>query len=587
MKVGGIIFGGIFFLAGLAAFFFFILSTLFDAFQMQSWQSTPAELTRADISRYESRNDNGSYTTMYSVDIEYIYQAKGKTYTGTRADLREDSSSDSDEHYQRLYKMKQEAAQNRLKVWVNPNEPNESIYDRNIDFKFTLIMTIFTSVFMFVGGGIMYASRKKEQPMPLGITPDPTKPWTTRAEWASPTLYSNAKNKIGLIKFFTILSFLFCGMFSLALFGQHPVATVFSFILLLPPFFLFRWYKKTKQEWDHFDKVPMQLKPYPGVIGGNVSGSILIPQRYTNGDRYTFELTCTHHWTTRSSNKSENHSSILWSKQIKPTPKSKVTGTYLIFDFEVPADKPSSSKPDNNYHTWTIKISSELKGINFNRAYDIPVFITQDSQTVEDELKQKPLTAQQKSQIHKRLSVNSNNQAQDLTRNSIQNTSIANGPINNNPKQSLTMHTPGSKAGWFIGGIGTLFFIIGMVIATVGESFFGYVFSTMATVFIALGVFALARNCEIRVSPNLLEVDVFMFSKLVKQHKLNLNDIKEIKAYKSSSASQNGKQTTEKYDLKLFTVSGQRIDLGGEFVSMKNATHMQLEIEAVLGGGIT
>ena len=253
----------------------------------------------------------------------------------------------------------------------------------------------------------------------------------------------------------------------------------------------------------------------------------------------------------------------------------------------MPADKPSSSKPDNNYHTWTIKISSELQGINFNRAYDIPVFITQDSQTVEDELKQKPLTAQQKSQIHKRLSVNANNQAQDLTRNSIQDTSIANGPINNNPKQSLTMHTPGSKAGWFIGGIGTLFFIIGMVIATVGESFFGYVFSTMATVFIALGVFALARNCEIRVSPNLLEVDVFMFSKRVKQHKLNLNDIKEIKAYKSSSASQNGKQTTEKYDLKLFTVSGQRIDLGGEFVSMKNATHMQLEIEAVLGGGIT
>lgn len=586
MKVGGIIFGGIFFLAGLAAFFLLILITLFDAFQMQSWQSTPAQLTRADISRYESRNDNGSYTTMYSVDMEYTYQAMGQTYIGTRSNLREDSSSDSNEHYQRLYKIKQEAAQNQLFVWVNPNEPSESIYDRNINFKFTLIMTMFTSVFMFVGVGIMYSSRNKTLPLPLGIKPDPNKPWTTRAEWASPKIFSNAKSKIGIIKFFTILSFLFFGMFSLALFGQHPIATVFAFVLLLPPLFLLYFYRKTKREWDHFDKVPMQLNPYPGVIGGKVGGSILIPERYTRGDHYTFELTCTHHWTSRSGNKSESHSSIIWSKSIKPTPKSKITGTYLDFAFEVPADKPSSSKPDNNYHNWTIKISSELKGINFNRAYDIPVFITQDSQTVEDELKQKPLTAQQKSQIHQRLSVNSIHQALDLTRNSNSEVSISNSPSNHTAKQSLSMRTPGSSAGWPIAGIGAVFFIIGIVIATVGQSFFGYAFSAMASLFIVLGVFSVGRNCQIRASHNLLEIDVYMFSRLVKQHKYSRENIKEIKSYKASSTSKNGKQSNEKYNLKLFTVSGKIIDLGGEFESMKNATHMQLEIEAVLAGSL-
>lgn len=582
MKLGGIIFGGIFFLAGLSAFYFIVLSTLFDAFNMQSWQSTPAELNQAKISSYQSRNDNGTHTTMYTLNIEYTYQSQGRNYIGTRATLLESSSSNSDEHYQNLYKIKQESSQNRLNVWVNPQDPYESIYDRDINFKFTLMMAMFSSVFMFVGGSIMYVSRKQETPMPLGITPDPKQPWTTRAEWASPVILSNAKNKIGLIKFFTILSFLFFGMFSLALFGQHPVATVFSFILCLPPFFLFRWYKKTKNEWDHFDKVPVQLNPYPGVIGGHVGGSILIPERYTNGDRYTLELICTHHWTTRSGSKSESNSSILWSKTINADPKPKVNGTYLNFKFEVPADKPSSSKPDNNYHNWTLKISSELKGINFNREYEVPVFITKDSASVKDELKKKPLSAQQKSQMHARLSVNTVSETHLKTHENLSAENISSDPGNRKPTQSLEMHTPGSVAGWFIGGIGVLFFIIGMVIATVSESFFGYAFSAMATLFIALGAFALGRNCKVRVSSSLLEIDVYMFSKIINQHRLKQQDIREIKPYKSSSSSTNGKQSTETYGLRVFTATGKLIDLGGDFKSMKNATHMQLEIEAIL-----
>lgn len=577
MKISGIIFGGIFFLAGLSTFYFLVLSTLFDAFHMQSWQSTPANLNQAEISSYESRNDDGSYTTMYSVNMEYEYWAGGQNHIGTRVDIRGDSSSDSDEHYQRLYKIKQENEQKKLNVWVNPDDPSDSIYDRKISIRLTAIMTLFASVFMFVGGGIVKISRKKESKLPAGITPDPNKPWTTRAEWATPTIYSDANSKLALIKFFSILSVLFFGMFSIALFGQHPVATTFSFLLWLPSYFLFRWYKKKKLEWDHFQKVPLQLTPYPGVIGGEVSGSILVPAPYTLGDNYTFTLKCTHHWTTRSGNETKSHSSILWSEAIQPTPKAKVNGTYLTFAFKVPADKDESSKPDNNYHRWTISISSKLKGIDFNRDYEIPVFITEKSQTVEDELKQQPLTASQKSDLHARLTVN---HGDGISSESINNNTSK--PSNNSQDQTLSLHTPGSTDGWFIGGIGVLFFVIGTVIATVGGSKFGIVFAAVATVFIAIGVYALGRNCQIKAEPNRLEISVFLFSKIVNHHVLATKDISEIKPHKSSSSSQNGKQTNEKYGLRLFTTSGRMIDLGGEFKSMKNATHMKLEIEKCL-----
>lgn len=571
MKVGGVIFGGIFFLAGLATFYFFVLSTLFDAFQMLNWQSVQADVKNVDVSSYQSRNDNGSYTTMYSVDLSYSYSLGGKTYFGDRADIMGGSSSNSDEHYQRLYKIKREASQNRFRVWVNPDDHYESIYDRSVDVKITILMSLFSGVFMFIGGGIIAISRKEEAELPPHVLPDPTKPWTTRAEWASDTIYSNAKSKVGLIKFFTILATMVFGMISIAMMGTHPVATGFAIAFLAPPFFLFRWYKKKKAEWDHFQKVPVHLSPYPGLIGGKVSGNILIPQAYTAGDQYTFTLKCTHHWVTRSGNERKHHSSLIWSEDFKPTPKAKVNGTYLKFDMDVPADKPQSSVPDSNYHTWTLEIKSELKGINFHREYELPVFITEDSKTVEDELEENPLTAAEKAEIHARLNVNKPSSAP------AQSETVA-IPASGD----LTLHTPGDKTGWIFAGMGSLFFIIGMAIATIGESAFGYVFATMATLFIAIGVLIAGRNCKIRVSPGKITVDVYIFSKYTKQHVLALDNINEIQAKQSTSTSTNGKQSYVRYGLKVMTRYGRDIDLGGEFKSMKNATHMKQKIEAIL-----
>jgi hypothetical protein len=576
MKIGGIIFGGIFFLAGLAVFSFAVLDNVYDAIEMQSWEPTPAELKRSEMHSYESRNDNGSYTTMYSVDIEYEYISGGKIYTGTRADIHDNSTSNRSKHSQRLYELEQEAKRNQFKVWVNPNDPSESVYDRTLDLKFTLTMALFSSTFMLVGGGIMYLSRKKDKKLPSRMASDPTQLWTTRPEWASSTVYSNAKSKIGIIGFFTILLTLFLGTFSLALFGEHPVATTFSFLLWLPPIFMFRWYRRVKREWTFFDKVPLQLRPYPGVIGGTVAGSIAIPCAYTKGDHYTFELKCTHHWQTRSGNETKNRSSVVWSKEITPKPIPKIKSTYLTFDFDVPADQPSSSVPDNNYHSWTLSITSELKGINFNREYEIPVFVTRDSQSVEDELIQQPLSAQQKAEIHARLSVNQPSDTHDES-----------APIPSafyNTGQALTMHTPGSSTGWFIAGFGLVFFIIGALIGTYSDAIFGVIFSSFATVFILIGILVVGKNNHIRVKPNQLDVDVFIFSKLINQHKLTQQDIKDIQPQVTSSASHNGKQISKKYSLILLTTDGKRIDLGGEFESMKNATHMQNEIEAVLAG---
>ena len=62
MKKGGYLFGGIFFLAGLAILYFMVLSPIIDVSKMQFWHATKAQLISAKVDSYQSRNDDGGFT---------------------------------------------------------------------------------------------------------------------------------------------------------------------------------------------------------------------------------------------------------------------------------------------------------------------------------------------------------------------------------------------------------------------------------------------------------------------------------------------------------------------------------------------
>ncbi|WP_157826737.1 DUF3592 domain-containing protein [Colwellia sp. 12G3] len=556
MKKGGVFFGGIFFLAGLVAFYFIVLSAVIDASRMQFWQATKAQLNSADVSSFQSRNDNGGYTTMYKLDIQYRYKVAGTDYFGNRAKIRNDNStSDSSDAYTLLSKVNHEqSSQQSITVWYNPSNVNESIYDRTLDFQFLLMMTLFSSVFMAIGLGIISYSRPEKEEKPVNANPE--KPWTTRSQWASPIIYSNAQMSVKYAWYFAIVSGLFFGMFSVALFGQNPIATIFSLLFLVVPLWLVIRARRIQKEWLYFKKVPLTLGTYPGLVGGKVKGSLTIPGQSSASEKCTVTLNCTKYWTERSGSKTESNQSIIYSKAQITIARPSLKGSNIDFSFDVPADKPQSSAPSKSYHKWTIAIKGNLSGFNFNREYEVPVFVTQESMSVADELQQKPLTSSEKSAMNKRLAVD---------------VSLV--------KEEMTLHTPGSKDSLFIAGIGAIFFIIGISIATIGGSLFGLVFAAMSFVFLGLGTWGYGRNCKIKVKPDSLQVDVYFFSRPVKTVLLDKTEVDSIEAFSSSKEHTNGKQTSEKFCLRLLTNTGKRIDLGGDFNSMKNALHLKQRIE--------
>ncbi|XQW83726.1 DUF3592 domain-containing protein [Thalassotalea piscium] len=564
MKRSGVLFGSVFFLAGCAILFFTVISPVIDASRMQFWYPAQAQLTSAEVTSHQSRNDDGSYTSMYKVAIRYQYNVDGHEYLGHRAKISNDSSSsDSSDAYWLLSKVKYEqSSKNSITVWYDPDNVADSIYYRGLNLNFLLIMTLFSGVFITVGFGIITYSRTKNEAIPLNVNAET--PWTSREQWASPLIYSTAKTSVKYAWYFAFLSALFFGMFSLTLWGQHPIATAFAVLLLIVPLWLVVRARRIQKEWHFFKEVPLELSRYPGVIGGKVEGSVTIPGQVSFLEKCSVTLQCTHYWTKRSGNKTESSQSIIFSKEQQITAKSRVNGAYIEFDFDVPADKPQSSAPSRNYYKWSVVIQAKVSEVNFNREYEVPVFITHESMTVADELKKKPLTATEKSAMNERLDL-------DI--------SLIRG--------EMTLHTPGTKTSLFIAGIGGIFFISGVLIATIGNSVFGVFFALMSCIFVSLGIWGYGRNCKIQIKPNRLQLDVYFFSKRVRHLVFQQADVNTIEAFSSSKMHINGKQTNEKFSLRLITQLGKRIDLGGDFDSMKKAVHLKQQIEQLLGVGLT
>lgn len=199
-KAGGFwiyLFGVIFFLAGAGFFYGFVACTLMEASAMQDWHSANAELLSADLSSHQSRNDNGGYTTMYKVVAQYRYQVNNRTYDGNRPSVDTSSSSERDDHYELLNRMQREQQQQGyIVVWYDPENPGKSVYSGSLNWRMISMMSALCGVFMLIGGGIiLYAFRTRHDDLPPDNA-DPDKPWTTRKEWASPVIYSQAQSSV-------------------------------------------------------------------------------------------------------------------------------------------------------------------------------------------------------------------------------------------------------------------------------------------------------------------------------------------------------------------------------------------------------
>ncbi len=199
---------------------------------------------------------------------------------------------------------------------------------------------------------------------------------------------------------------IFAGEKVLASFEQNPV---FLFFVCFPVIGLWLIHKAIKDThaWFKFGRASLVMDPFPGQVGGQVSGYLDLPVSKDQVRQISVSLACIHHFYERERNGDNDWETIpIWQDHasIKPIDFGKMIR--VNFSFNPPEDLPAGGEEtEDNYHAWELHVLMPMAGIDYDQVFIIPMeiadqrsiaamsrYIQNASKVVEVEVDKKPST---------------------------------------------------------------------------------------------------------------------------------------------------------------------------------------------------
>ncbi len=386
---------------------------------MQSWQASQATLLQVS---------GGNNKTV----ARYRYQVAGVSYESERVYVAKFNDNIGD-YQQKLLKslLKMHTAHQIISIWVNPHNPNEAVIDRNMRWGLFALMVGFCSIFVLIGLLVVIFTlkpNKKQSPKnsqkgvpsltalrsewqatlkdannketfvefrqrkiqaSIQFTQDTKneQSWQTRKGWQTASIRSGARHGLWVAWGVALLVVAIVVPLAFHLFedmtkefykGNYAILLVLLFPLV-SALLLYRAIKTTL-EYQRFGKVLFNMDPYPGAIGGHVGGQIIVPTLpyeilNAPASECLVRLECVYSFMSGSGDKRSRHENIRWAQQGQPKVARSGKGVSLGFRFDIPEHLHSSDVVQKEaYNFWRLTVKADVKGIDLNREYNIPVF---------------------------------------------------------------------------------------------------------------------------------------------------------------------------------------------------------------------
>ena len=126
-----------------------LVHTLQTALQVRGWHPVQAEVLSVQL-----KTHRGSEGPTYEVQTRYRYQVAGKDYESTRVGLDTLGNSDNIDDWHRQWVGRLQTAQaagQGITIWVNPDDPSQSLIDRSVRWSLQIFRLPFALVFTGVG----------------------------------------------------------------------------------------------------------------------------------------------------------------------------------------------------------------------------------------------------------------------------------------------------------------------------------------------------------------------------------------------------------------------------------------------------
>lgn len=368
------IFGLPFFGVGVGFLVLSVIPSTYEYFSMQSWPSVQGTLLHAEL---ESHTSDGS--TSYEALARYSYVVAGQQYRNDRVAIQSGADNigsfqqDTGYTLQRLHD-----ANKPVLVFYNPENPADSILFKEIRWGLIGFKMIFVLVFGGMGLGlIVFGLRGKAAKVD---TPEARgKLWLEKPEWSSNEIRSGAKTGMyGIWAFALIWNLISFPMLYIVPEAYEDEGAVALLILLFPlvGVGMLYWAIKATLEWKRFGPTPLRLDPFPGSIGGDVGGEILLNMRYEPHMQCEVTLSCIYSYMSGSGKNRSRSESAKWQDTGYAKVVPAAQATRLQFRFAVPSGLPESQEHSDRYHLWRLNVNAKLPGADLNRSFEIPVFDT-------------------------------------------------------------------------------------------------------------------------------------------------------------------------------------------------------------------
>jgi len=551
-KIIGFLFCGMFAAAGIGIFISQSIPMITSYSDARSWEPINAQLLEHNLKT--NRSDDG---TTYTATARYTYEYRGDSYTSNKVGFSQGSDNIGSYHQDintRLYNIKRNGQP--LTVWVNPNNPNESVIDRSLRWG----MLLFSSLFLFLFGGIgvggMVLLYKFRNAGEKTANTDTSQPWLDYSEWSNKPRKSSAQAGSRVLLVFALIWNLISfssliGVYNALQDGDYAVLI----ILLFPAvgiFLFYLWYKANRS-YKSTGPILLSLDPYPGSIGGEMGGVLRFAKRLPHAPKnLEVTLKCVYQY---NSGKKTRYESV-WETSMVPQLENGLDGQEVRFCFDVPEDVPLSDPPlQMPGHQWEVHLSGTVfngnsgGGIELERTYDdIPMFVTGQQSSIRDRA------------AHADTSMVTQSVIDDLVESALDVKSDVRGHV---------LHYAAFRNAWAL-----MFFVVGMVFFTIGffipSLIFNTIFPILGGSFALLAAYSYANSLDVLIRADGIRSQRVIFGYKCKEKFLPSYSFSEFKAKKSHSTT-SGSNTTQYFSIVAHGKAGEKLTVAEDLKGKREA----------------
>ena len=334
----------------------------------------------------------------------------------------------------------------------------------------------------------------------------PNEPWLWRDDWAAGTSQSNAGTKAWFLWGFAVLWNLIST--PLVVFlpeeisnGNYPA--LLGFLFPLVGIGLLIAAVRTTIQRVKFGESVFTLDRMPGVLGGDVAGTIVLPQGVADARSFTVRLVHMHVRRVKSGKNTSTEETVLWQDErvvMHTAPAMAGMPQRIPIRFRTPFDaRPTDESNTDNKFIWKLIAEADVPGVDFSAEFEIPVFTTESSspQVTEESLRSEEVAA------HPPAAVSPETTGVTIVPTAAGGTEFiiaANGP---------------SAGSW---GAAVMFLIFigitGLIVYLSGPGLFALIFGAIAVLIAGLGLFSVFGESRIIVDDGHVSVRNTLFGQM-------------------------------------------------------------------------